>query len=106
MSEEAERTGSEDRIISKAVKEFPQHFRAKNEKANLQKSSRWWKDRESILSQQGSSKSVSSTSASGHSKIYPPVIYREFQNRYCGQQRCTNLIAHYITMDTAVHGKI
>jgi hypothetical protein len=45
MIDEAERSGSDDKIISKAVKHFPLWFRG-NQKANLQKASRIWKEKE------------------------------------------------------------
>lgn len=51
MVEEVEKSGSDKHIPSKAVKKFPEQFRG-NEKANLNKASRWFKRRETILALQ------------------------------------------------------
>lgn len=47
MVHDAEMNG-ESKVISRAVKNFPDLFRG-SMKANLQKSSRWWKDRQNLL---------------------------------------------------------
>lgn len=39
----------EDKVISRAVRAFPEHFRAPTKNANLAKASRWWKDQDRIL---------------------------------------------------------
>ncbi|KAL3686242.1 hypothetical protein R1sor_004264 [Riccia sorocarpa] len=41
--------GCEDNICAITIKNFPTLFRQPNMNANLQKASRWWKDREGIL---------------------------------------------------------
>ncbi|KAL3676680.1 hypothetical protein R1sor_026628 [Riccia sorocarpa] len=50
MKAYAAEVGSEDSICSLAVKNFPTLFRQPNINANLQKTSRWWKAREQIIS--------------------------------------------------------
>ena len=49
MLREIERRGSDKFIVLKSVRRFPEHFRG-TEKTNLGVASRWYKDREAILS--------------------------------------------------------
>ncbi|KAL3678324.1 hypothetical protein R1sor_021280 [Riccia sorocarpa] len=69
LDPKVERCGLDDCIISKTVKEFPQHFRTRFVKANLQKCSRWWKDHDIILSPELAQKSISNTARSTAKKF-------------------------------------
>jgi hypothetical protein len=48
MIEEASLRG-EAYVISRAVRQFPNYFHSVNVKANLQRASRWWRARDSIV---------------------------------------------------------
>lgn len=49
MLRESERCRADNVIVSKSARRFPEHFRG-TETAKLSKASRWYKDREEILS--------------------------------------------------------
>jgi hypothetical protein len=74
MVAEVKRAGSDKHIISKAVKNFPHWFRG-CEKANLQKSSRIWKEKE-VWTEFKGRKSISVKDKQGRSRVTFKVARR------------------------------
>ena len=77
MKEEVRTSGTDKKIATKAVKEFPDHFRGQY-KANVQKASRWYKDADSLLAEMDGGNEKLSFSALHLSKVVQGMCVSSF----------------------------